>query len=102
VPVRSITGDEQGLVGDGGDKDSREDMFASKGRRLYRQHGWSATIGTAMRATNFNTRSARCYQAISAMALEAADRAQPALHPRPPGGALRRREAGPVRGLALR
>ena len=28
-------GDEQGFIGDGGDKDARQDMFASQGRRSY-------------------------------------------------------------------
>ena len=30
-------GDEQGFVGDGGDQDAREDMFAQQGRGLQRQ-----------------------------------------------------------------
>jgi glycosidase len=63
-------GDEQGFAGDGGDKDSRQDMFASQ----VAAYSADRLVGGApVAGDHFNTKGA-LYQAISSMArLRAAD-----------------------------
>jgi glycosidase len=63
-------GDEQGFAGEGGDKDSRQDMFASQ---VAAYSADRLVDGAPMAGDHFNTKGA-LYQAISSMArLRAAD-----------------------------
>jgi glycosidase len=70
VPV-IYYGDEQGFVGDGGDQDAREDMFASR-VAVYNDNRLVGTNATTA-SSNFNT-NAPLYRRISEMAgIRAAD-----------------------------
>ena len=84
-PAVVYYGDEQGFTGDGGDKDARQDMFASQVAVVQRRRPASAP--TRPRPTTTSTRRTRCTSSIAALA-DAARRAP---------GARRRRPAAPLR-----
>ncbi len=91
------SGDEQGFMGEGGDQDAREDMFAEQGRELQQQH--AARHRQHHRGLELRHQSPAVPRDRRA---RAPPPVAPRAHARPPGDSLRRRQARAVRGLAIR
>ena len=90
-------GDEQGFIGDGGDKDARQDMFASRRSRSYNDDDLIGTDADQA-ATNFDTGHPMYQRIARAVAAAAATPGAGRRRPDPPRTRRRRPASSPSAG----